>query len=120
MAVDLLLKVNKEDYLAKISELDQKLASLRDLLGRYQQLKKDVDMFVEDGDSNYQNMQANVDANIDAVQRAIGITQKSKDTLQKTVDQMDSMSSKTATMMSEAAQTAKSAIQTAIRVDSLL
>lgn len=120
MAVELLLKVNKEDYLQKIGELDQKINALRDLLGRYQQLKADVNMFVEDGDSNFQKMQENVEANIDAVRRAISITQHSRDTLQKTVDQMDSMSSKTSTMMSQAAQTAKSAISTAIRVNDLL
>lgn len=120
MAAELLLHVNKEDYLNKIGELEALLNRLRDLLSRYQTLKNNVTKFVQDGDSNFTNMQNNVQANIEAVQRAIGITQDSKDTLQKTVDQMDEMSSKTATMLQEGAEAALNTISTAIRIEKLL
>lgn len=120
MAADLLLHLNKEDYLAKIQELDDKLNQLRSLLADYQKLETDVTMFVQERDSNFENMRANVRANVDAVQRAIGITMKSKDTLQKTVDDMDVMSAQTSSMLSEAAEMAQNTIKTAIRVDGLL
>ncbi len=120
MATELLLHVNKEDYLQKISELDSKLSALRDLLSRYQNLKSNVTQFVQDSDSNFQQMQQNVEANVEAVRRAIAITEKSKATLQDTVDKMDNMSSKAATMLNEAAGTAVNAVKTAIRVEGLL
>lgn len=120
MAAELMLHVNKEDYLTKISQLDALLNKLRDLLSRYQALKNNVTKFVQDGDSNFEKMRDNVQANIEAVQRAIGITQQSKDTLQKTVDQMDEMGSKVGTLLQEGAETARNVISTAIRVDKLL
>lgn len=120
MAEELLLHVNKEDYLRKINELDGKLNQLRDLLSRYNTLKSNVNRFVQDRDSNFEQMQANVEANVDAVRRAIAITQKSRESLQKTVDQMEDMGSKTSAMLSEAANAAVNGVKTAIRIEGLL
>lgn len=119
MATELLLHANKSDYEALIGQLDGKLNELRSVLSEYQTLKNDVEMFIQDGDSNFENMRANVQANIDAVQRAIGVTQSAKDGLQKTVDQMDEASANISNLMTEAAEFAGNTIKTAIRIEGL-
>lgn len=119
MAAELLLHASKEDYLTLIGQLDGKLNDLGNLLTEYHNLKGRVDTFVKDGDSNYQNMLENVENNVDAVRRAIGITQKSRDHLQKTVDQMEDMSTNVSNMMSQTAEAAANTIKTAIRVEGL-
>ena len=119
MAAELQLHVNKSDYESLIQQLDGKLNEMFSLLSDYKTLKNDVNSFIEDSDSNFQNMQATVDANIDAVRRAIGITQSSKDSLQKTVDQMDDFSSNVANMMQNTAEAMTNGIKTAIRIEGL-
>ena len=120
MAIDLLLHANKSDYLNLIGQLDGKLNELTALLGDYQLLKNNVDSFIQDGDSNYENMKANVEANIDAVRRAIATTQNNRDNLQKTVDQMDEMGGNVTRLIQESTEAAANTIKTAIRVDGLL
>lgn len=119
MAIELALHVNKSDYENLIGQLDGKLNEMTTLLSDYQGLKSRVDTFIQERDSNFQNMQANVDNNIDAVRRAMGFTMTAKDNLQKTVDQMDDMASNVGNLMKTAAETATNAIKTAIRIDGL-
>lgn len=119
MAAELLLHAKKEDFLNLIEQLDGKMNQLRGTLSSYQTLKNDVSMFMDGNDSNFEKMQQNVDANIEAVKRAIALTKKSKDNLQKTVDQMDSMGSKASSMLDEGVQAATNAIKTAIRIEGL-
>lgn len=119
MAAELLLHADKNDYLNLIGQLDGKLNELGTLLTEYQNLKTRVNTFVKDGDSNYQNMLDNVENNVQAVRRAIGITQKSRDNLQKTVDQMEDMSTNVSNLMSETAEAAANTIKTAIRIEGL-
>ena len=119
MAAELLLHASREDYMTLIGQLDGKLEDLGNLLTDYQDLKNRVNSFVRDGDSNYQNMLDNVENNVQAVRRAIGITQKSRQSLQNTVDQMDDMSTNASKMMSETAQAAANTIKTAIRIEGL-
>lgn len=118
-AAELLLHASKEDYLTLIGQMDGKLTELGTLLTEYQNLKNRVNNFVKDGDSNYQNMLENVENNVQAVRRAIGITQKSRDNLQKTVDQMEETSANVSKLMSETAEAAANTIKTAIRIEGL-
>ena len=119
MAAELLLHAKKEDFEGLIGQLEQKFDKLAGLLGEYQTLRTNVASFVQEGDSNYNNMLANVDANIDAVKRAMAITLKSQENLQKTVDQMDEMSGNVGRLMTETAEAAVNTIKTAIRLEGL-
>jgi methyl-accepting chemotaxis protein len=119
MAAELLLHAKKADFVNLIDQLGSKFDILSGLLGEYQTLRSNVTAFIQDSDSNFQNMLNNVDVNIDAVKRAMAITMKSKTNLQKTVDQMDDMSGKVSTMMSETAEAAKNVITTAIKIEAL-
>ena len=118
-AEQLQLHVSQADYEALISELDGHLGELRDVLTEYNNLNNDVVSFVNEGDSNFEDLRANIAANIDAVQRAIGFTQESKDHLKNTLTQMENMSANVGTMMTTAAETAKNAIKTAIKATGL-
>ena len=119
MAAELLLHAKKEDFVNLIDQLGTKFDTLSGLLGEYQNLRTNVTSFIQDGDTNYQNMLDNVDANIDAVKRAMAITLKSKENLQKTVDQMDDMSGNVSKLMTESAEAAKNVIVNAIRLEGL-
>lgn len=119
MATELLLHAKKEDFVNLINQLDQKFNALVSLLADYKTLKDDVNLFMQDTDSNFQNMQANVEANIDAVRKALALVQKSKDNLQKTVDQMDDMSSNVQNLIQEGTEFTKNAINAAITIEGL-
>ncbi len=119
MAAELLLHAKKEDYLNLIEQLDGKFNELVGLLADYRTLKNDVNNFVKDSDSNFQAMQENVEANIEAVRKALAFVQTSKNNLQKTVDQMDEASGNINQLIQEGADFAKNTIRAAITLEGL-
>ena len=119
MATELLLHAKKEDFENLISQLEGKISELRNIAGEYQELKNNVNTFVQEGDSNFFQMCANVQNNVDAVNRGIALTTNARDNLQKTVDQMESFGSDLGNMMTETAEAASNVIKTAIRTDGL-
>ncbi len=119
MAAELLLHAKKEDFVDLINQLDGKFNQLVGLLADYRTLKNDVNVFMRDTDSNFQDMQANVEANIEAVRKALALVQTSKNNLQKTVDQMDESSSNIKNLISEGTEFAKNTIKAAITIEGL-
>lgn len=114
------LFVSKEDFLSRIDELESKMQALYDVVQRYENAKKNLDQFIVDGDTNYNNMIENINEHINAAKKSYSALNEMKENLKKTVDQMDSMSGKVAETITSATEAAKSTIEAAFKVNSIL
>ncbi len=120
MADELRLKASKESYLNRIQDLDNKMQQLQAVLQDYKTLRTNVNRFMTDQDSNFAQMQENVDNNIIAVGKALGMAQAARNTLQKTVEDMDATSSNIQSILQDAASTTKNAVEAAVKIAPLL
>ena len=120
MADELRLKASKESYLQRIADLDNKMTQLEGILADYRTLRTNVNRFMTDQDSNFVAMQENVDQNIIAVGKAIGMTQATREVLQKTVDDMDSTSANIGSIIQDATTTVKEGVEAAVKIAAIL
>lgn len=114
------LHVSKEDFLARIDTIDQKMLRLRSVIERYNNAKSNLDQFVEEGDSTYEAWIERINVNVDNCQRAYASLVETKQSLQTTVDQMEGMYGQLKQTVSDAAEAAKSTVETTLQVASLL
>lgn len=114
------LKVNKQDFLNMISEVEQKMNRLDDVISKYRDLKVNLDQFVEPEDSSYEKWVAQIDEYINAAGSSKAALQESKDALQTTVEQMEGFGAEVMQTVTAAAEATKSTVETAIRISPLL
>lgn len=114
------LKVSKADFVQRIELVDNKMKALDDVIQRYGEARKNLDQFVEQGDSTYEAWLDRIDANVDACKRAKASLQETKLSLEKTVEQMEGMSSQLKETISAGAEAASSVVKTTIKVASVL
>jgi hypothetical protein len=60
------LIVSKQDFLDRVIQLEEKMQRLYDVIQRYEDAKKNLDQFIESGDTNYEDMIESINANISA------------------------------------------------------
>ena len=114
------LRVSKEEFTKRIDIIESKMGNLQDVINRYQDAKRNLDQFVEEGDSTYESWIQRIDTNITNCKKAYASLKESRQSLQTTVDQMEGMSSQLKETISSADTAAKSTIQAVLKVETLL
>lgn len=114
------LHVSASDFTARIDKINQKMTMLQDVIERYNQAKANLDQFVEEGDSNYQQWIERIDVNISNCRKAYASLQESKQSLEKTVEQMEGLSSQVKQTVTSASEAAKSTVDTALKASEVL
>ena len=114
------LKVSKQDFQERINIVEIRIAALVDVIDRYNNAKANLDQFIEEGDSNYQDMVVRIDENIKAAKKAHAALTETKNELQATVDKMENMGNEIGETIKTAAEAAKSTVEAAIKVDAIL
>lgn len=114
------LLVSKADFERRITVVEMRMQSLKDVVDRYRNAKSNLDQFITGEDDNFQDMCARIDVNIDAAGRAYAALQEIKAQLENTVSQMDQMSGKVKDTITSATEAAKSSVQAALKINSVL
>ena len=114
------LHVTKQDFLDRVDAVDQKMKRLKTIIERYEDAKRNLDQFVEEGDSTYEAWIERIDVNVNNCMRAYSSLVETKRSLQSTVDQMEGMYSQMDHTVRDAAEAAKSVVETTLQVTSLL
>ena len=114
------LRVSKQDFITRIETISAKMDALQDVITRYGEAKRNLDQFVEEGDSTYQSWIERIDANIQNCKKAWSALQESKQSLEKTVEQMEGMTSQIKETVSSATEAAVNVIKTTLKVETLL
>ena len=120
MALDLSLRVSKEDFEARIATVQLKMDALRDVINRYQDAKRNLDQFLEGNDSNYDAMIERIDVNIKAAGKSYAALQQTKVSLEETVSQMAGMSSQVSSTLDAAIEAAGSTVNAALHIQEIL
>lgn len=114
------LRVSKQDFIDRITTVEQKMQRLQDVIQRYNEARSNLDQFIEEGDSNYEAMVERIDANITAAKKAWTSLQGTKQELENTVEQMEGMSAQITSTIQSATEAAKSTVEASIKVASVL
>ena len=114
------LKVSKLDFIQRIETITLKMAKLDDVIQRYGVAKKNLDQFVEEGDSTYEQWCERIDANVNACKAARTSLDETKVSLEKTVELMEGMSEQVKETVSSATEAAESTVKAAIKVSAIL
>ena len=114
------LRVSKEDFVNRINTISSKMQILQDVINRYGEAKRNLNQFVEEGDSTYESWIERIDTNILNCKKAWSSLQESKQTLEKTVEQMEGMSGQLRQTVADATEAAKNVITTTLKVESML
>lgn len=120
MALDLNLRVSKDDFQRCIDTAGDKMAALMDVIERYNDAKRNLNQFIEEDDVNYQAMIERIDVNIRAARKSYNALKLEQQTLQETVNKMESMGSKVRQTLEDATGAAGSVINAALKVDDVL
>ena len=118
MADELTLFASKADFDDLISQIDGKMHVLEGIADEYNALRDNVNSFMNE-DDNVERMKGAVQENVNAVQRAIGAAQITRENLQKTVDEMEQFSTNVGTTLDQAVQTVKSGTEAVFNVAKL-
>ena len=110
------LRVSKQDFVNRIELIQQKMNALDDVIQKYGEARNNLDQFVEEGDSTYQQWVERIDANVTACRKARAALDESRQKLQETVNQMEGISSQIAQTVQAGTDAAKSTVEAAIRV----
>ena len=110
------LRVSKQDFVNRIELITQKMNALDDVIQKYGEARNNLDQFVEEGDSTYQQWIERIDANVTACRKARAALDESRQKLQTTVDQMEGVNSQIANLVQTGTEAAKSTVEAAIRV----
>lgn len=114
------LRVSKSDFNNRITTIESKMQQLQDVIQKYGDAKNNLDQFIAEGDSTYESMIENIDANIDAAKKAWTTLQEMKKTLSITVEQMEGTSTQVERLFQTATETVKNVVGTALKVQSVL
>ena len=114
------LHVSKQDFITRIETINQKMTALKDVIDRYNNAKANLDQFVEEGDSTYEEWVRRIDINIENCGKAYASLQESKQSLEKTVEQMEGMGAQLKETVSSATEAAQSTIDATLKVASIL
>lgn len=114
------LKVNKQDFVERIDQIQNKMDKLSDVINKYRDLKVNLDQFVEAEDDTYEQWCQRIDEHIDAAGRARASLNASKEVLQKTVDQMDDFGNQVRQTVQEGVEATKNVVETAVKIAPLL
>ena len=114
------LHVSKQDFITRIETINQKMSALKDVIDRYNNAKANLDQFVEEGDSTYEEWVRRIDINIENCGKAYASLQESKQSLEKTVEQMEGMTSQIKETISSATEAAVNVVKTTLKVETLL
>lgn len=114
------LKVSKSDFERRLSTIEVRMASLMDVINRYNTAKSNLDQFIENGDDNYQEMIKNIDQNVNAAKKAYAALNELKLEINKTVTQLDEMSGRVKETITSATEATKSTVEAAIKVAAIL
>lgn len=120
MALDLNLRVSKDDFQRCINTAGQKMDALMDVINRYNDAKRNLNQFIEEDDVNYQAMIERIDINILAAKKSYAALQHQKLLLEETVTKMETMGSKVKQTLEDATGAAGSIINAALKVDDVL
>lgn len=112
MADGLRLKVSQAEYERRIGVLDSKISALGSLLTEYEQLEREADKVMGDGDNNLRKLKLTVEKNIKAVRGQQEMVKQSREMLQKQMNDLGMLSTNVENMFDEAMQTAKTAFNT--------
>jgi len=114
------LFVSKEDFVNRIDLVQQKMSRLEDVISRYNDAKANLDQFVDERDSTFEQWVQRIDINIENCKKAWTSLQETKQSLEKTVEQMEGMSSQLKQTVTDATEAAKSTIEAKLKVASIL
>ena len=114
------LRVSQSDFEQRINLIETRMAVLADVVGRYEDAKRNMDQFIESDDSNFDAMCANIDQYIANAKRAHASLNETKLELQRTVEQMGGMSDQVKETITSATDAAKSTLEATITVASIL
>ncbi len=120
MALDLNLRVSKDDFQRCIDTAEDKMAKLMDVIERYNDAKRNLNQFIEEDDANFQKMLERVEQNIRAARTSYNALREQKQALQSVVDKLETMSSKVGQTIDSAIGAAGSIINAAFKVDDVL
>lgn len=112
MADDLRLKVSYGDYDKQCSVLQEKMSTLEAIAQEYTQLQMDAHKVFGDGDTNLEQLRANVQKNIEAVNAQHEMLAKSWQMLQQQSEQLSQQTDAIGSLLDQAGQTAKTAFNT--------
>ena len=114
------LRVSKDDFVKRIDIVNTKMQNLQDVISRYDEAKRNLDQFVEEGDSTSQSWIERINANIDNCKKAWTALQESKQSLEKTVEQMEGMTSQLKETITSATEATVNVVKTTLKVESML
>ncbi len=114
------LRVSRDDFEKRIQIVDIRMATLADVVRRYEQAKANLDQFIESNDSNYDAMCEQIDEYIKNAKRAHAALNETKVQLQDTVEKMGNMGNEIKETITSATDAAASTLQAAIKIDSIL
>ncbi len=114
------INVSKQDFLEMIDEIQHRMDNLSDVIGKYRDIKTNLDQFVEPEDDSYEDWVQRIDEHINAAGKAKAALYESRKTLQLAIDSLDEFGSEVKQEISSATETTKSTVEAAIRIEALL
>jgi methyl-accepting chemotaxis protein len=114
------LKVSKKDFEDRILVVQGRMDQLMNVIDRYGEAKKNLDQFIESGDSNYDAMLERIEENIKTARAAHTGLAETKATLQETVTLMEGMGAEVRETITSATEATVSTVKAVIKVQELL
>ncbi len=117
---DVGLIVSKEEFQNRISTCETQMARLMDVIERYNNAKRSLDQFIQNGDVTYELMLERIDENVRAARKSYAALQKTKLSLEDTVSKMEDMGSQAQQTVQDAIGAVGSVINAALKIDDVL
>lgn len=114
------LRVSRNDFEVRINIIETRMASLMDVINRYENAKTNLDQFIESTDNNYESMVQQINEYIRTAKKAHAALNETKYQLQETVNKMANMGNEIKETITSATEATKSAIEAAIKIDAIL
>ncbi len=112
--VNVSLKVSKASYQSKIEQLNGLLSEVDAKIQRFETLKMNTSKFIDESDSNYDNLIRNIEENIKACRSAREATLASIKMMQDTLSDMDEFVQKSGQVLEDGVEEAKAGFKVAV------
>ena len=112
--VNVSLKVSKASYQSKIEQLNGLLSEVDAKIQRFETLKMNTSKFIDESDSNYDNLIRNIEENIKACRSEREATLASIKMMQDTLSDMDEFVQKSGQVLEDGVEEAKAGFKVAV------
>lgn len=117
---DVGLIVSKEQFQERIQSCQNQMDKLMDVINKYNNAKRSLDQFIQNGDITYELMLERIDENVRAAKKSYAALQKTKLSLEDTVSKMETMGAEAQQTLQDGIGALGSVINTALKIEDVL